>query len=174
MATEALKSTSVTALDATPIAQVTAGAGAPSYLWHLGEYIACSASMDVGSTYRMLRLPSNAKLKDLVFEAAALGAGAFDIGAYYSDSANDGTPAASQGLVIDADFFASAVNCASAVARASYFNESGNNLLSKRNQPLWQALGISADPGGFIDIVLTVTTAITTGGLVAVSAEYTF
>jgi hypothetical protein len=71
--------------------------------------------------------------------------------------------AASVGVVIDVDFFASAVDFAAAV-RADVTNEGGFYPMSKRNQPLWQALGLSADPGGFIDIVATcVSVAVTTG-----------
>jgi hypothetical protein len=54
-------------------------------------------------------------------------------------------------------------------------NESGTYTLDKRIQPLWQALGLTADPGGNIDIVATVvTTAVTTGtGKFGISVLYT-
>lgn len=173
MATEALKSGSVTNADATPVVPNTAGAGAAAFMWTVNDYIAVSASMDVASTYKLVRLPSNAKLKQLIFESAALGAGKFHIGAYYSDSVTDGTPPSLQGTLIDVDYFATLVDCASKVGPTDVLNEADTVTLDKRKMPLWQMLGLSADPGGFIDIVATVnTTAITTGGLIGMLANF--
>ena len=61
-------------------------------------------------------------------------------------------------------FLATVIDCASAVVPTEVVNESGTYTLDKRKQPLWQAVGLSADPGGYFDIVATVkTTAVTTG-----------
>jgi hypothetical protein len=76
---------------------------------------------------------------------------------------------------IDADFFATAIDCASAVVPTEVVNESGTNTLDKRNQPLWQAAGLTTDPGGYFDIVASViTTAVTTGtGKFGISVKFT-
>jgi hypothetical protein len=55
-------------------------------------------------------------------------------------------------------FFASAVDLASAVVLTSIINESGTNTIAKQNQPLWQAIGMAADPKDMLDICLTVVT----------------
>jgi hypothetical protein len=176
MAVEHLKSTYLTNLDATPYLQNTVGEGAPGTLRHSGGYATVSASASVGSTYQLARIPTNAKVKALVFESEAQGAGKFQIGVYYSDSTIDGTAVANQGAVVSGSvaFFASDIDCSSAVARAGYTNNSGNYTMDKRAQPLWQALGLTTDPGGFFDIVATVhTTAVTTGtGKIGAEAEY--
>lgn len=175
MTTEALKSTPITNLDAAPVVMNTAGEGAPGRLISVTGYVAPSGSMAAGSTYRLVRLPSNCKVKRVQFQSEAQGAGKFQLGLYPSDSTTDGTNAAAPGTAIDVKFFADDIDCASAVLPGDYtFYTGGSYTLDKRNQPLWQAAGLSADPGGFIDVVATVhTTAITTGGgKVGVTVDY--
>lgn len=177
MAVENLKSLPITNLDTAPPIQNTSGEGGPGYLRHASSFITITAAASITSTYRMIRLPSNAKLKQVLFESEAQGAGTLDISVYYSDAPNDGTAPANSGLVVPttgAAFIASIISVASAVAQSLQTNESGNYTLAKRNQPLWQALGLTADPGGYLDLVLVVTgTAITTGtGRVGLEAHY--
>lgn len=177
MAVEALKSASITNLDATPPSTNTGGEGAPGRLQHIGDYATVSASASVGSTYRLARVPSNAKVKAVFFEAQAMGAGKFNLSVYYSSSTVDGTQVINQGVIVPTtgdQFFAADIDCASAVSRAGYTNQSGNYPVNKRNQPLWQALGLASDPGGFFDVVAVVhTTAVTTGAAkIAAEVEY--
>lgn len=165
--TEAVKSVSITNLDTTltggPVRNST-GEGAEGQLRHVNDSCLVSAAAAAGSTYRIVRFPTNAKVKNVIFEAEAMGAGKFDLGVYYSDSTVDGTTVANQGAVISINFFATDIDCASAVARGGDVNQSTNYPISKRNQPMWKALGLSVDPGGMFDLVATVhTTAVTTG-----------
>jgi len=164
MAVETVKSASVTNLDAAPRVPNTAGRGAAGYLWQINDYALVPAAASVTSKFFLVRVPCDIVLKELIFAADAMAAGKFDLGLWYSASSTDGTPAANKGLVIDQDFFASDIDCASAVAPTDVTNESGNYPLQNRNQPLWQAAGLSAMPGGFFDIIAVVhTTAVTTG-----------
>jgi len=167
MTVEALKSTSITNLDANPVVANTAGEGAPAVQYVQSEYVTVSANASVGSTYRMIRLPTTIKIKELILESDAMGAGAINLSVYYSDSTTDGTAVANQGVIVPTtgdQFFASDVNLASAQNNVQVINESGNNGLANRNLPFWQALGLTSNPGGFFDIVAVVhTTAITTG-----------
>lgn len=179
MTTEALKSTAITNLDASPIVANTAGHGAPADLKQQDGFVTVSASMAAGSTYRLVRLSTKAILKHLFFESDAQGAGKFNLSAYYSDSTTDGTAVANQGLIVPTtgdQFWASDIDCASAVASADKINESGNNTLALRQKQLWDALGLTSDPGGFIDIVAVVhTTDVTTGtGKLGVSALFVY
>ena len=53
-------------------------------------------------------------------------------------------------------------------------SESGNYPISKRNKALWDALGLTTDPGGFMDIVAVVhTTDITTSGAFGIIVTFT-
>jgi hypothetical protein len=125
----------------------------------------------------MVRIPSAAVVKSVIFEAEAMGAGKFNLSVYYSDSTTDGTQPAKQGLIVPTtgdQFFASDIDCASAVDRIGKTNESGNYPVTKRNKPLWDALGLTVDPGGYFDIVAVVhTTDVTTGAAnISVECEY--
>lgn len=179
MTTEALKSTAITNLDASPIVANTAGHGAGGALRQIDGYVTVSASMAAGSTYRLVRLPSKAIIKHMFFESEAQGAGKFNLSAYYSDSTTDGTPSASTGVIVPTtgdQFWASDIDCASAVKSIDEINESGNYTWALRQKQLWDALGLTSDPGGFFDVVAVVhTTDVTTGtGKLGVSVLYVY
>lgn len=162
MAISALKAAPLTALDATPPFLPNAGVGGKGRLCHVNGFVTTVAADSIGSTYRLARIPSDAIVKQVILESEAQAAGATDIGLYYSTSSKDGTQPSLQGLVISAAFYASAV-ALTAASRADVTNESGTNTLALRNLPAWQAAGLASDPGGYFDVVATLTTAITTG-----------
>jgi hypothetical protein len=165
MAIDHVKSTPITNLDATPPVANTAGEGAAAVLKSVDGYATAVASSSVAATYQLVRVPSNCKVKSIVFESEAQTAGKFDLGLYYATDGEGGKPTALLlANTISAAFFASAIDCAAAVTPTDVSNESGTYTLDKRTQPLWQAAGLSSDPGGMFDIVATVvTTAVTTG-----------
>ena len=101
--TSHLKSAQITALDTfTPsLADIqNAGYGAPCRLQTVSGFATPIAGDAAGSTYQMVRVPTNCVVKHVWLASAAQGAGAVDIGVYYSDSTIDGTAAANQGLVV--------------------------------------------------------------------------
>lgn len=155
MATEALKSTAITNGDATPV-DLTA-----AYLSHgrVRESVAIieAAGGDAGSTYRMVRVPSSARVCALWFACDDLGTGlTMDVGLYQV--------AANGGAVVDADFFASAIDVATAaVAETNVLHESGVNNIDDSEKRIWEALGLTADPQIPYDIVCTSNTAAATG-----------
>jgi hypothetical protein len=167
MSVENLKSASITNLDATPVIPNTAGEGAGAALIMQTEFVTVSASASTTSTYRMIRVASTVKMKSLVGEWEAMAAGRVNLSVYYSDSTTDGTQASLLGLIVPTtgdQFFAADVDLSAANLGTPLTNQSGNYPLSKRNTPLWSALGLTTDPGGFFDLVYVVhTTAITTG-----------
>lgn len=175
MAVDHVKSTPITNLDATPAVQNSTGEGAPGVLRNLEGSAVAIVSGSADATYQLVRLPTNAKVKSIRFESAAQGAGKFDLGVYYSSDGRFGRPTTLlAAAAVDQDFFATDIDCASAVVITNVTNESGTNTIDKRNQPLWQAVGLTSDPGGDFDIVATVhTTAITTGtGRLGISVDY--
>ena len=177
MGTSHLKSAAITNLDASPLVVNNAGNGAPAFLQHIDGYVTAVASDAAGSTYQLVRVPSTAIVKRLILESEAQGAGKINLSVYYSDSTVDGTQAANQGLIVPTtgdQFFASDVDLASAVVPTDVTNESGNYTIDKRGKHLWDALGLTSDPGGYFDIVGVVhTTAITTGtGKIFLSCSY--
>jgi hypothetical protein len=131
-----------------------------------GYLASVPASLSITSVIRLVSVPSNAIITGMYLQSAAQTAGKFDVGLYRTNG--DG------GAVVDQDFFATAVDCASAVVITDVLNESGTNTIAKQSQPIWQAAGMSADPKSQLDIALTVvTTDVTTGtGAVSIRVKY--
>lgn len=195
MTADTLKSNIITQLDASWATRdlPSAGFGAPTHVSLLQDYVTPTAAGlgDTTSTYRVLRLPSTCSLKRLTLAVTAAldtgGASAsllIDVGAYYSDATDDNTPPADQGNSISANCFLAAHSfgttadkVATGVASVGDFVIDGLGSLAKTllTQPLWKQVGLSTDPGGFIDIVFAVHTAANTAAShpVAVTAEIT-
>lgn len=177
--TENLKSAAITALDTVPIIANNAGQGASGYVRAVGAWITPTSAAGVGSTYKLVRIPTTACVKHVLVEGAAETAGSYNIGLNYSDGpltgAYDGTPVSVAGTVINATLFASAFSFASAVAEPTdVVNQAGNYPVTLRNEPLWQAAGLTADPGGWFDVVLVSTVNDTVGALIGLEVEFVF
>jgi hypothetical protein len=183
--TSHLKATALTNLDAQPILEPNPGAGGEGLLRHVDGFVTTVANDATGTTYQLCRVPSNAVVKRIQFASAAQGAGAVELGWYYSTSLHDGTAASNQNSsgapkAISAAFVAAEFSIASAVALAGAtdggaLNATGNTAYNLYQEPLWQMLALATDPGGKFDFVATVnTTAITTGAaLIYGSVEWT-
>jgi hypothetical protein len=174
MSADTLKSASITTLDGaasngTTTTQLTAGVGAAGREHNHSDYVAATAAglADTTSTYKMVRLPTSAIIKSAsLYTKAALDSNgsptlAVDLGAYYSDSTIDGTPASLQGTSISASCFVS--NKTFGSGTALNIDAVSNLNANLRNSPLWKQVGLSADPGGYIDLVLAVHTGAATG-----------
>lgn len=175
MTTEALKSGSITDLDGgtlgVPPVRHVAGSGAAGTLRDMQDQVTATTGKTSGSTYQMIRLPSTVILKKLEWWVeATVTTFANDVDLYYSDSPYDGTKVANQGTVAANQLFGAAVDMHTAAAPAdlAYANLLGDKL----NQPLWQAAGLSADPGGQFDIVLKNTSTNSGAPVVHVRATY--
>lgn len=169
MTADTVKSASITTLDgnaANPPApvQLNTGKGAPGYARQVNDYVAATAAglADTGSTYKMVRLPTQAFVKSMrLYTKSGLDSStglAVDLGSYYSDSTIDGTASANQGTAISATTFMSAVAFGQSGA-GSNVDAMSNVDANAKNKPLWDMCGLSSDPGGYIDIVLAVHTA---------------
>ena len=167
MTIEALKTTAITNLDATPAVRTT-NYGARSEK-AFGSILATTA-YTVGSTYRLVRLPSNAVLQALSFWLdAAVTTFTGDVTLYYSDQSADGTDSSS-GLVT-AHVIATAYAFAAVTTPTDVFlggNIKGANVWTATptagtyGDPLWKLAALASDPGGFMDVTI-VTTATTSG-----------
>ena len=162
-----LKSVAITGREASPMVKSNPGIGGSSRLRDVYSHLlSVTAALSITSVIRMCEIPSNCIVREVIFQSAAQGAGKFDIGLYRNN--RDG------GAVVDADFFASVVDCASAVVRTDVTNESTTYTIAKQDQQIWQAAGMTSDPQSTLDVCLTVvTTDVTTGtGAVGLSVEY--
>ena len=173
MTADTVKSASITTLDGTsqqPPAptQLTEGIGAVADLENSSDFVFATAGglASTGSTYKMVRVPFRTILKDVrLYTKSGLDSSTglqVDLGAYYSDSINDGTPAALQGTVISTNCFvaAQAFGQSNAGSNIDGLSNLDPNL---RNSPLWTQVGLATDPGGYIDVVLAPHTGASTG-----------
>lgn len=163
MATENVKSGAITNRDATPAVLSNGQGGAVQRAFGTVE---AAAAGDAGSTYRMCSIPSNARAIRVVLGCDDLGTTAtLDVGIYQTT--------ANGAAVVDADFFASAINANSAaVAETMVSHESGFYNLDDIEKPLWEALGLSADPGRFYDVVVTSNGDIDAAGTITLVVDY--
>jgi hypothetical protein len=151
MAVDHVKSTAITNLDAgTAVNTAGRGARVPAFTrspamprhWHRRAPTRPTSSC---------RVPSNCSVKSIIFESEAQGAGKFDLGLYYATDGQGGHAAALLAAdAVDQDFFATVIDCASAVTPTEVTNESGTYTLDKRNQPPVAGGGLATDPGGYL------------------------
>jgi len=135
---------------------------------------------DTGSVYRLVRVRSNLKLRRVrLFTGAVLDSTAasltWDVGAYYSNSTKDGTQQQLQGTAISVNAFIASVATPTAAGLSNAI-ESAAILPESIDKMLWEFLGLSADPGGYIDLVAAVHTAgsssYAAGGTVGIAVDY--
>jgi len=165
MAVVNLKSTPITNLDASPRVANQAGLGAKAEYGTQDALVSVAATDQATSTYRFTRIRSNALVKKVTIEGAALGGScAMNYGLAYPPAGPDLGIGGTAGGVIDADFFASAVVHTNAMAETIITNEGGFYTMAERFLPIWQAAGLSADPGGWFDVMGTMTVDAASGG----------
>lgn len=162
MAAEHLKSTAITNATASPKTFNSPHLGA-GVLKEAQGAVTPAAAAEVGSTFRFCRIPSNARVSQLLVKNAAFTtAGAVDIGLYDVDG----------GAVVDADFFASALALTAAQDNADRTFESGAFTIANSEKMLWEALGLTADPQKDYDVAATVTTQFNGGSIMSVKVRY--
>lgn len=163
MATENILSAAITNRDAIP--SVKTNSILKGEVKAAVGIVACGTG-DLGSTYRFLSLPSNALLKELLIYCPDMGTtGLADVGLY--DTTANG------GAVVDADFFASALDMKTAALNGvDITHESGVFSIANSEKPLWLALGLTADPCKEYDVVITTTEAFQAAGTVKLVAEF--
>lgn len=166
MAVVNTKSTIITNADATPVV-LTSPRIAGGFLAAEVATVEVAAGDDDTSTFRLFRLPSNAKVVSIrLLNDAITGGTSYDVGIYRT--AKDG------GAVVDADAFASAVDMSSARTTAFFeaAYESTNADIANIERELWQVAGATSDPSVSYDIVLTANTVGTAAGTISAIIEY--
>ena len=119
-----------------------------------------------GSKYIMFQVPSNARVSQLLVWADDIGTTtAGDVGLYQTT--------ANGGAVVDADFFASALSLnGGALTASDITHESGVFNVDDAEKTLWSALGLTADPNLFYDVVLTLTGDADAAGTFTLKGKY--
>ena len=166
------QSVAITNAQAVPVVPNNTGNGAGGKLVEVGASVVLVAASAQDSTIRFVRVPTNAKVKRVVLTTQTQTAGTIDFGVYYPVDGPTGKADLAANAISQA-FFASAVTV-TALGATDITNESGSYTADLWNLPLWKALALASDPGGFFDIVGTVAaTDITTGtGIIGISVAY--
>lgn len=120
----------------------------------------------INSVYRFGQVPSNAVMHSLRVYSDDIGSNTVaDFGLY--DTTENGA------AVVDQDFFGSAVSLKDGVlAGTDVVHESGAYDAAEGEQPLWQALGLSADPKKNYDVCATLTVAADAAGTITCKGTY--
>lgn len=162
MAVVQVSSTPVANADAKPIVRNSAKVAEGEVLSSIGS-VAVANGDSIGSVYRMVRIRSGCRVNSLSLICTAITSAAADVGLYRK--------AADGGAVVDADFFTAAQSIATA---SQGIQVAHGNALAAGTAALrvWEALGLSADPGLEYDVALTLTAAATAAGSVAAKCDY--
>ena len=150
MAAEHLKSAVITNDTATPRVQ-NSGFRQGGFVQEATGTVTPDAAAEANSTYRFCRVPSNARISQVLISAAdATTAGALNVGLYDVDG----------GSVVDADLFASAYDLSGGpFNNADITHESGEYTYAEAEKQLWEVLGLSSDPQKEYDVTAVVSTA---------------
>lgn len=146
-------STAIADMVATPRVPVDVTKGAAGVLKEVSGYVANAADDSANSIHRFCRVPSNARISEVrIFAGNASSAGAVNVGVY--QTAENG------GAVVDADLFGSAVAMTSSALTegVDITYESDEYTFAEAHMPLWQVLGLTADPCRDYDIATTIST----------------
>lgn len=146
----AVSSTPITNATATPVVLNKANV-ARARLLHSRGICAVASGDSTASIYRFTRIRSSDMIVSVTLSAPGGVTGSMDFGLY--KTAGDG------GAVVDADFFASAVDLSTAVRNSDITFESGVVTVANMEKRVWEALGLSADPRLEYDVAGTLTTA---------------
>lgn len=167
MAVVNTKGTAITTGDTAPTANPSQSIPLKIHGGRLKEslgVIAAASGDSIGSTYRLVRLPSSARVSQVLLTCSAITTCAADVGLY--DTEVNG------GAVVDADFFASAQSVASALVNSDVTHEAAVFAITDVEKPLWKALGLTSDPGKLYDVVATLTAAAGAAGTVGLKVRY--
>jgi len=165
MAVANTKSTHITNADATPPV-LTNGFIANGVVHEAVGTVETLAADDAASVYRLVRVPSNARITRMLLASDAItGASASDVGVYQT--------AANGGAVLDADFFATDVDISSAVAFTEVILEATATDISKVEKRLWELFPgtYTSDPMIDFDIAVTVND-VTAAGTISMKVSY--
>lgn len=139
------------------------------------------ASSDNGSFVKCFSVPSSARISSLDYAVANVGLGtsAIDIGVWFPTAVQTQSGYQVQSAVIAGRLISSSAfktNIAGVDTGTEWTDGLGaisSNTLPKRNQPLWQQLGLQADPMCQMDLGFSVRTVNSLAGYVGLRARYT-
>lgn len=124
-----------------------------------------------GSWVKCVSIPSSARISELDIINAGIGTSSLDIAAWYpTTTPNQSSVVAAQ--IISSSAFAQAIAGVDGGTVTDGMGTIAQNPVASRQQPLWQRLGLLADPNINIDLGFTVRTTNSIAGYVGLRARY--
>lgn len=159
MAVVNTKSTTITNRDAVPAVLNDGRLERGSLRSSIGS-VAVGAADSITSYYPLATVPSTAMVRAvLLTTVTGMTSAAGDVGVFKTTANSAGVTTGVVANTSSNSFFAAAQTLASVQARVDVTNTGTTYPTDKREQPLWQAIGLAADPGGYFDIGVKLTAA---------------
>jgi hypothetical protein len=159
MAVVNTKSTAITNRDATPSVINDGRIERASLRSSIGS-VAVGAADSATSYFPLVQVPTTAMVRAVIVTAVTgMTTLAGDIGVFKTTANNGGVTTGVVANTGSGSIFAAAKSLATTQDRVDVTNTGTTYPTDKREQPLWQAIGLASDPGGFFDIGIKVTTA---------------
>lgn len=165
MAVVNLKSTAVTNANATPRTQNTVGLEGGAVIRAVNGFANVASGDSATSTYRIGKIRSDDYVDRIRMVSADIGTTtAADLGLYDLLTNSNG------GTVVDVDFFGSAIslNGGAIDSDVTFEAAAAGGLYTNGEKRVWEALGLTTDPGKEYDVALTLTGAADAAGTVLV------
>lgn len=179
MAVVNLKSTLITNRDATPKV-LTDAYLAGGIMEEAQGSVKTGASDNAASVYRLVQVPSNARVSAIFWQADALGSGCqLDVAVWYPTTLPLGggnfLASGSSAALISSSIFATALaGSGSAVALTEITNQSLNYTIPLQETPLWNVLGLASDPEIDFDIGFSLRFATASAGYAGLKVRYQY
>jgi hypothetical protein len=144
--------------------------------FHRMGLVLCVTGDDATSRYGFFTLPSGAIVISAWLSNDALGtAVAASFGLFETTQNGAGFAGTNAAGVANANqFFGIGVTMVTAAYRNSLLPVAAWQTVAKSTQPIWQILGLAADPAREYDVVGSVTVPIVAGGNILLEIEYKF
>lgn len=136
-----------------------------------------AAIVDAGTQFRLVSVPSNARLQSLEYTKETTGTTVLDIAVWYPNQlpqgAENSVAASSESALISSSTFVSNISGVDGgTGFTNGFGAATTPSVGALGQPLWQMLGLSTDPHVDLDLGFTVRTATAEAGYVGLRASY--
>ncbi len=173
-----LKSTIITNRDATPKV-LTDSFLSGGIMEEVQGSVKTGATDTANSYYRLVSVPSNARVSELYWQSEAFGSGSIlDVGVFYPTTIPQGGGSflanTLAGTIISSSIFATGLTGNAANALTLITNQSTNYLIPLQETPLWNVLGLTADPEINFDIGFVVRVVTAAAGYVGLKCRYQF
>jgi hypothetical protein len=119
----------------------------------------------IASILRFFSVHSSWRVSEILLYCTAITTCAGDIGLY-------DLPTVNAGAAVDSDLFATAQALSSALDGTNVLREATTITVPNLDKPIWALLGLTADPGKWYDVAVTLTAAAGSSGNIALKGRF--